>query len=117
MERLDIPFEYYYNEFCRGDYELIPKGSFARYISMAWREIAPLCHGDCPENAKDALCTAVCLVAEELYIRESEGSAVRESIDGYTVERANARPLARVVREIAAKMLGEFGVLYAGVEK
>lgn len=117
MERLDIPFEYYYNEFCCGDYELIPKEKFSRYIEMAWREIIPLCRTECPENAENALRQAVCLVAEEMCIRETDGAAVRETIDGYTIERAEKPPLSKVICEIVVKMLGDFGVLYAGVEE
>lgn len=116
MKRIDIPYEYYYTEFCRGGGGIIPKDSFVKFIEMAWRELIPLCTSDCGAEFEDSVRQAVCLIAEELFSRSSRGEAVREDIDGYSVTYSAPLPLAGVICAIAVKMLGESGVLFAGVE-
>lgn len=117
MRRIEIPFEYYYNTFCRGDGGIIPKESFARFVEMAWRELIPLCSSDCTAETENDVKQAVCLIAEEIYSRSMRGGTVREDIDGYSVTYSEPLPLARVICAAAVKMLGKSGMLYAGVEE
>lgn len=117
MTRIDVSYDYYYNTFNCGSGEIIPQEKFDRYIEMAWRELIPLCTSDCTEEQESVVKQAVCLIAEEMYVRTLSGGAEREEIDGYSVTYAQKLPLSRVICDIAVRMLGNTGILYAGVEQ
>lgn len=116
MQKIDVSFSFYYNEFCCGGEATLPQGEFERYIRLAESELFGLAAAfDKAFEREIKLC--LCEMAECIYIQASLRGIKSESIDGYSVTFAENTGLRKNLSGIALRRLGNTGLLYAGVER
>ena len=116
MENSSIAYEFYYNGYNCGNDGLIPLQKFYYYITKAWRELESLLTSDCTAEHEEEVKFTACEIAEELYRFDDKRGVKSENIDGYSVTYADEADIRKNITKIAARRLGDTGLLYLGVD-
>ncbi|MBE7031991.1 MAG: hypothetical protein E7401_03405 [Ruminococcaceae bacterium] len=115
MQKVNVDYAFYLNEFCCGGEATLPSGEFEKYIKRAKLEVSGL-GGKFYTDFEDEIRLCLCEVAEVLYSAAKSGNIKAESVDGYSVTFAENYNVRDRLRGIVVQRLGNTGILYAGVE-
>lgn len=118
MQRSNIDYIYYFDDYNRGREGIIPPSDFDFYTDKAWTELEALCFAEeCGEEHRGAVYRCVCAVADMLYSAEKNNGVRSENIDGYSVTYSDENAVRREIRRTVMKYLVGTGILYSGVEE
>lgn len=116
MQKINVSFPFYFNEFCLGGEVTLPKAEFDKFIRMAEAYllgIGVIFDKGFEYEIKLCLCDA----AEKLYTFSKSENVKQESIDGYSVTFLEKGSKSKALRDMVLMRLGRYGLLYAGVEE
>lgn len=116
MQKAEVGYSYYFNEYCMGASPMIPSDEFERFIKSAKQFLDAISINQHDGIEDTALKECLCAVSEELYKESKRGGIKNENIDGYSVTYNENKSVRSRLMEIATLYLGKSGLLYAGVE-
>ncbi len=115
MEMPKVSHEFYFNCYCSGRAEIVPKTDFDFFVRRATDELSAMCTGEILPVHEESIKNCICEMAEKLFEMERLGNKKSESIDGYSVSYRDDEQNTGKLWRIASKHLMNTGLLYKGV--
>lgn len=117
MKRSNISYSFYFNTYNNGNKGALPEKVFDLYIAKAWYVLETLLTSEDTAEYSEKIKLTVCEIAEELCRGDKLRGIKSENIEGYSVTYTDGDFIWKNIINIAARRLGDTGLLYLGVEK
>ncbi len=115
MQKTDVSFAFYYNEFCCGGEAALPAEEFEKYIRRAENVLGGFGVSYC-DSFENEIKLCLCEMAELIYSGEKRQGIKAETIDGYSVTFAEKQNANNELLKVALRRLEKSGLMYAGVD-